>query len=249
MTADAVFAGSGDAAGGGSIAFAPSSAFVAGETVFAWVSCQDTATCTGVSDPTNGSWTDTGLSVQDATNTQRVQLFVKANVASGSPTVTAVFSAGSAFTAMALVRGRGVSTTLPAGTSWRTGQVQNATGANGLTSGNATPEAGGSAWLVVGLSMSTGSPTGSAPTAGTSPVFTSLGTAWTYGTGSDFIRLEWLRVTSGSPVAAVFTETANVQHINAVAILTEAVSSGTTFDVSVSDSIDLFGYQLYLISN
>jgi hypothetical protein len=77
---------------------------------------------------------------------------------------------------------------------------------------------------VIGFSIDDG--TGAnAPDAGTG--FTSAGTFWNFGFGSDSMRLESKRITSGD-AQATFTATNNVSHLTQMAVFRELQAAPPT---------------------
>ena len=122
---------------------------------------------------------------------------------SGKLIVTAVGASGVWFR---VVRG---ASALPTSGACAVGtQTAAGTGTNAITTANATPDAGASAWLVLGIALNA-SGTGGVGTLsiGTAtPVWVDGGTGWDFTSGgAGFGRGESRRVTSGAATAATFT--------------------------------------------
>lgn len=224
MTASIIQTATNDAqATGGAITCTFASPVTAGNTilVFASLDSGGGASISTIADSVNGSYGAAKITVVDATDGETVAAFLFPNSASGTPTVTLTPSANCDFRALTASEIGGAATASYGGSA---GQVQNATGADGVTTGNVTPT--GQPALLVALSMSTGNFPGSAPAAGTG--FTSGGVFWLFGqgAGTEYSRLESKRVTSTSPVAATFTQVANVAHTQiVVAVLEPSVAA------------------------
>lgn len=206
---------------GGAISCTFGSAVAAGSTlvVIATIDSGGGASISTVSDTVNGSYGTAKITVVDSTDGETMAVFIFPNTAAGTPTVTMTPSVNCDFRSLVAIEVGGAATVSYGGS---TGQVQNAAGTDGVTTGNVTPT--GQPALIIGMSMSTGAFPGSAPASGTG--FTDNGAFWQMGQGAgkEYARLESKRITSTSSVAATFTQTAAVLHTQAVIVVLEATS-------------------------
>lgn len=187
--------------------------------VFAGVS-QDMTASFSASDGTN---TYTRRQAQyNASNDHTEAILVAENVTAGTYTVTAAWDGGS--------RTNRTVYAIPLSglkaASYQTGLTANqaspGTGADGVTTGNMTPSEQPA--CVIGFAFNVGSL--NTPAAGTG--FTSIGTAWQLGGGTDLMRAEHKRITSTSAVALTETAGANVRHTSLAVILSEAGATAGT---------------------
>lgn len=157
----------------------------------------------------------------EATTTTNFCILVAENVASGTFTQTLAWG-GSTRTNRGIYA---VGVTGLKATSYQTGAIANqaspGTGSDGVTTGNMTPTEQPA--CVIGAAVCSGAI--STPATGTG--FTSIGTAWQFGTGTDLFRAEHQRITSTAAVALTATAGSNVRHFSVAVILSEAVSAAT----------------------
>jgi len=99
-------------------------------------------------------------------------------------------------------------------------QASPGTGTDGVTTGNMTPTEQ-PACVIGGVINGGGTAT---PATGTG--FTSVGTGWQFGTGTDLFRAEHQRITSTSALALTATAGTNVRHFSAAVILSETGAGG-----------------------
>lgn len=208
-----------NAATGGNISCTFGSAVTAGSTIVVFSSIGNNNKLLGCSDTVNGSYGTFKLNVNDTTDGEEVGVFIFPNSAAGTPTVTTTYTSNDIFRSLLAVEVGGAGVTSYGGV---TGQVQNAAGTDGVTTGNVTPT--GQPALLVAVSMSTGTFPGAAPAAGTG--FTDNGKFWLFGggAGNEYTRLESKRITSVSGVPATFTQVSNVLHTQLVIVVLEATS-------------------------
>ena len=158
--------------------------------------------------------------VYDATTTANFCIFVAENVAAGTYTVTLSWG-GSTRTSRAVYA---IPLSGLKAASYQIGgiavQASPGTGTDGVTTGNMTPTEQPA--CVIGAITNGGSV--NTPAAGTG--FTSIGTAWQFGTGTDLFRAEHKRITSTSAVALTGTAGANVRHFSVAVILSETGAGG-----------------------
>ena len=160
--------------------------------------------------------------------TQNFAELVAENVAAGTYTVTLSWD-GSSRT------GRGVYAIPVSGlksASYQTGaattQATPGTGTDGITTGNMTPT--GQPACVIGAVINAGSL--ATPAAGTG--YTSIGTAWQFGFGTDLMRVEHQRITSTAALALTGTASADVRHFAVAVILTEKITLSAPTATSVT---------------
>ena len=157
----------------------------------------------------------------DATTTANYCIFVAENVSSGSFTPSVSWGGSTRINrAIFAVPVSGLKAA-----SYQTGainvQASPGTGTDGVTTGNMTPTEQPA--CVIGGVANGGSV--NTPAAGTG--FTSIGTAWQFGYGTDLFRAEHQRITSTSALPLTMTAGANVRHFSVAVILSEAVSAAT----------------------
>lgn len=156
----------------------------------------------------------------DSTSTTNYCIFVAENVSAGSFTPSMSWG-GSTRT------NRGIYAIPISGlkaASYQTGavavQATPGTGTDGVTTGNMTPTEQ-PACVIGGVANG-----GSVNTPATGTGFTSIGTAWQFGTGTDLFRAEHQRITSTSAIALTMTAGANVRHFSTAVILSEEAAGG-----------------------
>ncbi len=168
----------------------------------------------------------------DSTTTANYCIFVAENVSAGSYTPSMSWG-GSTRTNRAIYA---VPVSGLKAASYQTGainvQASPGTGTDGITTGNMTPTEQPA--IVIGGVTNGGSI--NTPAAGTG--FTSIGTAWQFGTGTDLFRAEHLRITSTSALALTMTAGANVRHFSVAVILSE-LGSGTVNTETITDTASL----------
>lgn len=162
------------------------------------------------------------FAIYDSGTTANWCIFVAENVSAGSYTPTMSWG-GSTRTSRAIYA---IPVSGLKAACYQTGaiavQASPGTGTDGVTTGNMTPTEqpacviGG---LINGGSIAT-------PAAGTG--FTSIGTAWQFGTGTNLFRAEHKRITSTSATPLTGTAGANVKHFSVAVILSEAGGSTAT---------------------
>ena len=160
----------------------------------------------------------------DATTTGNWVIFVAENVASGTFTPTISWDGSSRIN-------RGIYAVPVSGVkaaSYQTGainvQASPGTGTDGVTTGNMTPTEQPA--CVIGGVANGGSV--NTPAAGTG--FTSIGTAWQFGYGTDLFRAEHQRITSTSALPLTMTAGANVRHFSVAVILSETGAGAATLE-------------------
>ena len=210
-----------DAGSGTTMAATFGSSVLSGSTLFAVVTKEIAGVVSGVSDTVNGAWTQL-ITLSDATNGQMVDLWAFKNSASGTPTVTATYSASETFRAIRIFEIEDAAAdSFPSIVS--NGQVHNAAGTDGLTTNNMKPP--GAPGLIIGAAMATGTFPGNAASAGTG--FTDHGSNWQFGFGGDYLRSESLRFTTSASRALTFTRNADALHTVLGAVFLE---NGATLD-------------------
>lgn len=159
----------------------------------------------------------------EASTTTNFCILVAENVASGTFTQTLAWG-GSTRTNRGILA---VGVTGVKAASYQTGAIANqaspGTGSDGVTTGNMTPTEQPA--CVIGAAVCSGAI--ATPATGTG--FTSIGTAWQFGTGTDLFRAEHQRITSTSALALTATAGTNVRHFSVAVILSE-VSTTPTLD-------------------
>lgn len=158
--------------------------------------------------------------VYDATTTANLCILVAENVAAGTFTPTLGWGGSTR-------PNRGIYAIPVSGlkaASYQIGaiavQASPGTGSDGITTGNMTPTEQPA--CVIGGVANGGSV--NTPAAGTG--FTSIGTAWQFGYGTDLFRAEHQRITSTSALPLTMTAGANVRHFSAAVILSETGAGG-----------------------
>lgn len=162
----------------------------------------------------------------DSGSTANYCIFVAENVSAGSFTPTMSWG-GSTRT------NRGIYAIPVSGlkaASYQTGaiavQASPGTGTDGVTTGNMTPTEQPA--CVIGGVTNGGSV--NTPAAGTG--FTSIGTSWQFGSGTDLFRAEHQRITSTSALALTMTAGADVKHFSVAVILSETGAGGSPATLS-----------------
>lgn len=173
--------------------------------------------------------------VDDTTNGYRLALFYAKNITGGGAnSVTATYGtppSSNFYKGVFAAEYSGLDTSAPFTSGEVAGQEQNSvgTGTDAISSGN-TPALSTQPCLVVGftsIAHSTAGPSSS----GTG--YTSRGSFWQFGTGTNFATLEDKRVTSTSAVAATFTApSSGSSYMTIVGVFKEAVINNFTLSVT-----------------
>ena len=196
----------------------------AGDTivVFGTVAGADLTASLSCSDGTNAYALK--FATYEASTTTNFCILVAENVASGTFTQTLAWGGSTRVN-------RGIYAVAVSGVkaaAYQTGAIANqaapGTGADGVTTGNMTPTEQPA--CVIGAAVCSGAI--ATPAAGTG--FTSIGTAWQFGTGTDLFRAEHQRITSTSAVALTGTAASNVRHFSVAVILSETGAGAATLE-------------------
>lgn len=182
-------------------------------------------TFTGIVSSPSLTWTLLD-NINDAGNAQRVAHWVSSVTSAGSITVTPTQSGNKdarGTTVKEIGGSSGYDST--AGAHHGNQQASPTTTTDATTSGS-TPALTAQPALVSGFCMSTGSAT--TPAAGTG--FSSDGTGWLFGGGTNYMRGESKRVTATTAVDAKYTAGVNLAHTTLVAAFLEAGAGAAASD-------------------
>lgn len=181
----------------------------------------------GVSD---GSAFSVGAaSVADVSDDQLGSVLYRANVASGSHTVVATFSAGAPFRRLRVCEVAGIATTSPLDVAG-VGQWQSSAGtAANAVSSTASSATGNANDFVMGFSQDSSE---GDPGSGT----VSAGTGYTISGSNIILALEGKNVAATGAQTATFTQSANNARITHVVAFIQAAGGGTVYNESVSEA-------------
>lgn len=202
------------------LTISPNAGFTANSTLHIVATFGDTTSTVTISDGTNTY--SSGLNIQrDTTNGQSQVHFYANNIAAGTPTITATFSASTSFRGLYAGEMGGTAVAANDGSAGNL-QATPGTGTDAVTSTTVTNTK--QPVLLNGVSLeSSGSTT--APNAGTG--FTSSATGWGFG-GSALARAESKRYTDTTGHAATFTAIASSIHMTHGLMFDEFGAGGGT---------------------
>jgi len=209
--------------------YSPSASFTtvtAGDALVVWFTHdysggEPTLTC---ADSAGGTWSSALDTAKDATDTQKMVMFVCKNHPGGSSVLPTVTSSSSVpGRAIRCIQVTGVDTAaLGAGEHAGQHQATPGTGTDGVTSGNVTPTASASLLLAHSFNSKASA---AAPAAGTG--FTNQTTCWPV-SGGDEARSESKALSGTSAVAGTFTASGDENHLTIAVVLDEPAAGGAT---------------------
>jgi len=191
----------------------------AGSTIVA-VGFENFSSISGVADSLSNTYTLRQTAV-DSSGNRKLSAFTAPNSAGGACTVTMTLGSTQVIRPLYLIEVGGA-TASSYDTGTHNDQTSPGTGANAVTSGNATNT--NQPALIVAASMALFNT--NAPAAGSG--FTGQTAAWGNASGSGSgLMVESQRITTTTAVAATFTAATNVEHVTLMLILDELVTAAT----------------------